>query len=196
MTRLLGLFLLLLLPVSALAQDPVLPLPSGTVLTFPDQTNGELSVDRLSFPLELPSLADGITKIPPGSYILIREEDGTFTPHTVAGKSWLMPDLHYTEALAKARELEVVSPALERCTERSLQWQDRVYSALEACSDQFGEDEALVAELTSDVREWETRALVAEEKVKRSRKAAAIAWSITGGILFGGIVATSVAVGL
>jgi hypothetical protein len=148
------------------------------------------------FPSEPPSLADGISKIPQGSLLLIRGEDGTYTARLVTRKSWLLPDSYYTEALSKARELEIVAPALERCTERALQWQDRTYGALDACSEQFGEDEALVAQLTSDVATWETRALVAEDKLEKSRKAAAVAWAITGGILFGGIVVTSVAVGL
>ena len=150
----------------------------------------------LEAPVEAEPLGERIRVVPEGSFVLLPNPEGAFVPRRVPSKFWLLPDSHYTEALARSKQLDIVAPALERCTERSLQWQDRTYEALESCSQQFGKDEALVAQLTSDVRVWETRALLAEDKVQRSRRATTVAWAITGGIIFGGIVVTSVSWGL
>lgn len=162
--------------------------------------NPSLAQDGTGVLLEAPvgaePLEERIRVVPEGSFVLLPNPEGAFVPRRVPSKFWLLPDSHYTEALARSKQLDIVAPALERCTERSLQWQDRTYEALESCSQQFGKDEALVAQLTSDVKVWETRALLAEDKVQRSRRTTMVAWAITGGLVFGGIVATSVSWGM
>jgi hypothetical protein len=166
-------------------QAAVLPLQVGTVITYLDGTNGELSEDGFYFSLTMPSLSDGISKIPDGSFILIRQEDGSFDPHRVQSKFWVLPDSHYTEAIYKARQLEICRPALDEITETSLQWMDRAYTAQTKCLEQFDGDEALIQDLTGQVQTFEARALLAEDRLKVARRRQAVAWAITGGLVLG-----------
>ena len=61
---------------------------------------------------DAPSLAEGITKVPSGSYLVLVEDDKV-TVHWVPGKQWLLPDSYYTEAIVQAKQLKICQPALE-----------------------------------------------------------------------------------
>ena len=186
---------LLLLGSLALAQDTGLALdvPEGSTVSYPALEGAE-APETAPTAVEAPSLltlrappalADGIALIPGGSLVLIRDEDGSFKPQLVPGKAVLMPELMYDNARLKARQLDICQPALDTITEETLRMADQTYAALSKCSLQFDTDEILVADLTGKLQSMETRALVAEDRLKTARKNTAVAWAITGGLVLG-----------
>ena len=190
---------LLLLASFAFGQDTgvALEVPEGASLSFPtaEGVEGPETPKRLVGAPSLlslrapPSLAEGINLVPAGSLVLLRQEDGTFKPQSVPAKAFLMPEPMYDTARLKARQLDICQPALDAITEETLRMADKTYTTLSKCSEQFDADGALVADLTSQVQSMETRALVAEDRLKTARRNTAVAWAITGGILFGGTTA-------
>ena len=154
--------MLLLLCSIALAADPLTPPPVPVAPTAP-------------------ALEDSITLVPESA--LLTFPDGT--KFTVPRKSFLLPERFYDTALVKAKQLDICQPALDTCSTTTLAWQTRTYDALTACSTQFGEDTALVSDLTGKLQSMETRALVAEDRLKQSRKNTMVAWAITGGLVLG-----------
>lgn len=188
MTRI-ALLLALLAPALAFAEDaPVVEAPptaeaTGTTLLAPIAF-----VDA-----EAPQLEDGIKLIPAGS-LLVLPGDPEPIRLSVPFKAYLLPERHYDNALIKAKQLVIAADALDRCTETSLAWQKRTSDALTTCSDQFDSDESLVTTLTGQVRTLETRALVAEDRLKTARRNQAVAWAITGGLVLGASTVIVVAV--
>jgi hypothetical protein len=197
MTRYL-LVLALVAPLAALAQDTgdtatpekertVYALPEGGALTE-GGIGGKtylLSKPALAFTLESPRLEDGITRTPPGSYLLLKGNDGSFTVRLVAGKQWLLPDAYYSDAIVKAKQLKICQPALDKMTETALGWQQRTYDESTRCLDQFDGDEALIQDATSKLQTMESRALLAEDRLKVARRNQAVAWAIAGGLVLG-----------
>jgi hypothetical protein len=186
---------LLLFAALALGQDAevALEVPAGVEVSFPsdDPETGPLVVEDPSL-LTLrapPTLADGINLVPAGSLVLLRGDDGAFESKLVVGKSFLMPEVMYDNARLKARQLDICQPALDEVTEETLRMADKTYTALSKCSEQFDADEELVADLSSQLQSMETRALVAEDRLKQAKRNSMVAWAITGGILFGGSAA-------
>jgi hypothetical protein len=149
--------------------------------------------NSVTIPLESPNLADGIQVVPVGSHVILLGPEGR-TSFILPGKYWLLPDAQYREAIIKAKQLAIYQPALDRCTEESLAWQGRVFTALETCSKQFDVDEDLIDSLTDEVRSLETRALVAEDRLKDVRHQRNVAWAITGGLVVGAVAVTAVAI--
>ena len=184
--------MLVLLLTLAFAQDTaeappedLMVLPAGTIIQPPDEPSGQLAEESFAVPLASLYLEEKITLVPEGSRLLFLGEDGTNTVRTVPGKSWLLPDSYYEEAIVKARKLAICQPALDSITEETLQMADRTYAALSKCGDQFDTDEDLIADLTGQIQSWETRALVGEDRLKQARKNTAVAWAITGGLVLG-----------
>lgn len=169
--------LALLLSTLALADDPIQPV---------------VPVDGTA-----PSIAEGITLVPAGSLLTMPPPLPGAEPSkfTVPDKAFLLPETYYDTALIKAKQLAICQPALDTCTETALSWQKRSYDALTACSDQFGVDEATVKALQTQVQQQETRALVAEGKVKQARNMAGIAWGITGGLVLGSVTVVVLTLG-
>jgi hypothetical protein len=143
-----------------------------------------------------PAVETAETVVEAAEEILLVPEGSTFTVdsvlYQVPSKYWLLPDKHYRSAIVQAKKLNVCQPALDQCVESTLEWQDRTYTALQTCSDQFGEDELLVQDLTGQVQTLETRALIAENNAQRARRNSFTAWGITGGLLVGAVVAVLV----
>jgi len=193
-----------LLLSTALAQDtldtgaPVTEALKGASLALPleagDYTNFQITAPSLLTLKAPPPLVEGVNLIPEGSVVLLRGEDGTFTAWLAAKKSFLLPEAMYDTARLKARQLEICQPALDAITEETLQMADRTYAALSKCGDQFDVDESLIHDLTGQVQTQETRALVAEDRLKQARKNTAVAWAITGGVVLGVSAATVIAV--
>lgn len=150
--------------------------------------------EGLLLPLVVPNLGEGITKLSAGSHVVLLDPDGNRSPYLVPGKSWLLPDSYYRTALTKSKQLDICQPALDRCTETSLAWQERTYDALERASTQFDSDEGLVDTLTTQVSEWETRALTAESKNQDLKVQRNTAWAVTGGLVLGAVAVTAVAI--
>lgn len=142
----------------------------------------------------LTDLSEGSVMVPYGSLVVFPPIEGESAKYTLPAKYWLLPDPHLREAVVKAKQLGICQPALDTCTEKSLAWQQRTYDALEAASVQFDEDEGLVDTLTTQVQEWETRALVAESKNKDLKTQRNTAIAITGGLILGAVAVTVVAV--
>lgn len=170
---------------SGIAEDRSTLVPEGAVITLPDQSSLTVTAPSLLAPSTPPSLAEGINVVPGGSLVLLRQEDGTFRAQLVPAKAFLMPEPMYDKALVQARQLKICQPALDSITEEMLQMADRSYQALSKCGSQFDVDESLIHTLTGQVRDWETRALVAEDRIKTARQRAVVAWSIAGGLVLG-----------
>ena len=130
-----------------------------------------------------PTLPAGLVVLPEGSSVTI----GT-TVYPLSQKYWLLPDSHYRSAVVQAKKLGVCQPALDQCVESMLEWQERTYSALQTCSDQFGADKVLAGNLATQVQTLEARALVAESNLQRARRNSVVAWGITGGLVVGAVV--------
>lgn len=173
--------LTLLLPANALGQEAEEP----SSLT--------LEPSSFTFQLTSPTLAEGISLLPSGSYVLVYE-GGELKPYKVPAKYWLMPDPFYEKALVKAKQLDVCRPALEEMTEAATTWQQRTYDEAQRCLNQYDVDGQQVQALTKDLQDMEVRALVAEDRLKQARKRAAVAWAITGGVLLGATSAIVVSV--
>lgn len=162
----------------------------GSVLT-PVSEGGEIEpVLQIKRPHLLtlrapPSLAEGVNVIPGGSLVLLRKEEGKWEPRLVPAKAFLLPEPMYDKALIQAKQLKICQPALDAVSEEALKMADRTYTALSKCDGQFDVDEVLIADLTGQVGSWETRALVAEDRLKVSRRNQAVAWAITGGLVLG-----------
>ena len=196
-------FLALLWPSEAYGQDdtaeaPVedtgaVMAPADSVVKFPDGTEQELLESTLLVPLTVPSLSEGILKLPSRS-IVLSFDGGVWRPHTLPGKYWLMPDSYYREALVKARQLPVYEGALDRCTETSLDWQRRTYDALEECSDQFGRDDDLIAEQVQTIATLESQVASLTYQRDNARRQRNVAWAITGGLVLGAATVITVAV--
>jgi hypothetical protein len=189
----------------ALAQDPdanedVLSLATGTSLVSPEDTGADPEPYVLPSPALLaferpPTLAEGISVVPSGSLLLLRQEDGSFVSRLVPAKAFLMPEPMYDNALVKAKQLDICQPALDAITEETLQMADRTYAALEKCGDQFDVDEKAIEELKKLAQDQEVRALVAEDRLKQARKGQVVAWAITGGVILGATAATAISLG-
>ena len=201
------LILALVAPLAAYAQDTgdtAEPEDTGTVYAIPaggalseGGLEGKmylLSKPAMAFLLEPPELAKGISLVPESSYLLLRQPEGTFIPHRVPGKHWLLPDAYYSDAIVKAKQLKICQPALDQMTETALAWQQRTYDEATRCLTQFDGDEALIQDLTGKVASMETRALVAEDRLKVARRNTAVAWAITGGLVLGASTVIVVAV--
>ena len=143
---------------------------------------------------DAPSLAEGIQKLPRGSLVVIANEDGALERFTVAGKSWILPDSHYREAIIKAKQLGIYQPALEACTEKSLAWQKRSFEAWDACEAQFDGDELLIASQVQTIATWEAKAYGFKDQRDTARRQRNIAWAVTGGIILGASTVIVVAV--
>lgn len=133
-----------------------------------------------------PAPLDGtIVKVPTGSQVSILDEDDTFTPYGVPSKYWLLPDTTYRNAVTAGKQINICQPALDRCTETALSWQERTYSALETCSDQFDVDGDRLMELESMNAQLGS-------KLSRARSNQVVAWAITSGLLVGAGTAVAV----
>ena len=176
---------------AALAQEmpDALHVPVGTSLTFSDDSVVSVPVPSLLAPLGPPAITEGVALVPAGSLLLLKREDGSFEPRLAGPKSFLLPEPMYDSARLQARQLQVCQPALDAIAEETLQMADRTYAALATCGSQFDTDEVLIQDLTGQVSTLETRALVAEDRLKVARKNSMVAWAVTGGILFGGTTA-------
>ena len=137
------------------------------------------------------ALAQGIVQVPEGSVLEVPGKPR----FTVPEFSFLLPESHYNQALAKALQLQVCEPALARCTETSLAWVASSEKALAACSEQFKVDASTIDTLKTQVSLVEARALTAEERLRTAHQQRNVAWAITGGLLLGGSVVVAVAVG-
>ncbi len=137
-----------------------------------------------------PTLAEGINKVAAG--VVLLNPDGTTA--VVPVKSWLLPDSYYREAITKARQLAIYEPALETCTQKALEHQALVESAVDSCTAQFESDAALITSLTRDIGTLETRALTAESLIRDLRTQRNTAWAITGGLVLGAAAVTAVAI--
>jgi hypothetical protein len=191
---------LLLFLGAALAQDTAEPevratiIPEGSAFTLPDETREGVSGPSLLTLSRPPSLAEGINMVPEGSVVLLRQEDGTFRSRLVPAKAFLLPEPMYDKALVQAKQLKICQPALDSITEEMLRMADRNYEVLSKCGGQFDSDEVLINDLTGQVRDWETRALVAEDRLKSAHRRTAVAWAITGGLVLGATSAIVVSV--
>ena len=206
----------LLWSVQAFAQDTgdtgtpeepemALEVPEGSVVGIPDtadtggtgeatHTNLDVKHPSLLTLQKPPSLAEGVNLLPAGSLVLLRQEDGSYHSRYVSTKSFIMPEPMYDNALIQAKQLKICQPALDKITEETLQMADKTYAALAKCGDQFDVDETLIADLTGQVGSWETRALVAEDRLKQARRSQLVAWGITGGLILGASAAIVVTV--
>lgn len=137
-----------------------------------------------------PHLPDGINLVQAG--VLLTSPEGAKS--VVPVKSWLLPDSYYREAIMKARQLELFQPALDVCTAKAIELQNKVVLSLNSCEEQFDADQTLIFKLSDQVGTLETRALVAEDKVKDIRSQRNIAWAITGGLVIGAVAVTAVAI--
>lgn len=162
----------------AAPQDVPLDLPTDTFKPAP----------TVALP-ETPNLPEGINMVPTGVVLLM--PDGS--KRLVALKSWLLPDAFYREALTKAKQLAICEPALDSITEKALGLQQKVAASLDSCSTQFDSDEAQINDLTAQVGSLETRALVAEDKVKDLRGQRNVAWAVAGGLVLGAVSVSVVA---
>jgi hypothetical protein len=126
------------------------------------------------------SLPSGVVPVPPGSEILLGGNS-----RLVPEQYWLLPDDYYRKALVSAKQLEICRPALEQITEDALAWQDRTYSALHECSEQFGRDEELVQQLTVQVMTSEAKNLLAIERQKKAQRVAIVSWAVSGALVLG-----------
>ena len=144
--------------------------------------------------LEAPSLADGIQKLPRGSLVILVDADGEPQKFTVSGKSWILPDSHYREAIIKAKQLGIYQPALEACTEKSLDWQKRSFEAWDACEAQFDSDETLISDQVQSIATWEAKAYGFKDQRDTARRQRNIAWAVTGGLVLGAVTVTAIAV--
>jgi hypothetical protein len=102
----------------------------------------------------------------------------------------------YDTALTKAKQLEICRPALDNCTDLSLEWMRKADNALETCQTQFDTDEKLITDLTGQVGDLETQLTTTQLKLHRNRTAAGVAWAITGGIIAGTVTTAIVAASL
>ena len=141
-----------------------------------------------------PNLAAGIATVPAGSLVVLHQEDGTYRARYIPTKHFLMPEPMYDSSRAQARQLKICQPALDAIAEETLQMADRVYKTLQSCGDQFDVDEAFISDLNSQLQSMETRALVADDRLKMARRNTAVAWGITGGVALGAVAATVVSV--
>jgi hypothetical protein len=132
-----------------------------------------------------PTLAEGIALVPGGSLILVRQEDGTFKARIVPEKGFFLPEPMYDTARLKARQLQICEPALEKITEQTLKMADQNYAVLATCGQQFEGDALLIQDLTGQVRTLESRALLAEDRLKGARKTSAIMSAVAGGLVLG-----------
>jgi len=188
----------------ALAQDPpdTEPPPPETTAVSGAEGGGEGSSTEGAELTPSPAvedpkaeeLPDKIKLVPAGSVLVVPALEGGELRYKVPRKSFLLPELHYDNALIKVKQLAICQPALDKCTDTSLEWQKRTYDALTECSNQFDSDEALIQDLTSKFQSMETRALVAEDRLKVARKNQAVAWGITGGLVLGAVTAIVVTV--
>ena len=119
-----------------------------------------------------------IVKLPLGSYVRILQEDGTHKLYKVPSKHWLLPDSYYREAVTMGKHLKICQPALDTCTETSLAWQERTYTALNTCSEQFEVDGTRLTDL---IAQNEQMAF----KLSKARSNQVVAWAITSGLLVG-----------
>jgi len=128
-------------------------------------------------------------------------EPGDTLP-TLTEKVWVLPDRHYSNCLAKARDVVSLTDRLDRCTEEGLKSLDRCNRSLTVCDGfidralgQFDTDENAVNTLTLQVLDLE-RALAVEkgtsQQVKHQRN---VAWAVTGGVLVTLGTVAAVAVG-
>lgn len=168
---------------------------AALTLLVPATALGQEAEEPSSFTFQLtsPTLAEGISLLPSGSYVLAYE-GGELKPYKVPAKYWLLPDPFYEKALVKAKQLDVCRPALEEMTEAATTWQQRTYDEAQRCLNQYDVDGQQVQALTKDLQDMEVRALVAEDRLKQARKRTAVAWAIAGGVLLGATSAVVVSV--
>jgi len=171
------------------ASEEVIEAPEGSVLINPEGSEFRLPTRSLTFSINVPEIGPGINLIPQGSFVVILNEGGTYTGLFVPAKQFLMPEPMYDRARLKARQFEVCQPALEAITEETLAMADRTNQILAACGGQFDSDEEQISGLVDELRSMETRALVAEDRLKAARRNSGIAWGITGGVTLGVILA-------
>ena len=133
------------------------------------------------------ALAQDITPIPAGAEI---HHDGGVTPVDV--KSWLLPDASFREALAQAKELEIVKPALSECTDTTLSLTAKVQTVAKQCLTQFDGDQVRIDQMVKDIASMEQRALVAEGRLHEVKTQRTIAWSILGGVVLGAVTVVAV----
>ena len=129
-------------------------------------------------PEEVPALDGTIVKVPTGSQVSILGDGGTFTPYGVPSKYWLLPDSYYRNAVTAGKQLQICQPALDTCTETALAWQERTYTALQTCSDQFGSDSDQITGLIIENGQLSF-------KLAKARNNQVVAWAITSGLLVG-----------
>lgn len=188
----------LLISTPALAQEDAsdeAPAPEAT----PDPTNGgneALAPGEAPLKVEAPVFDAGIHVIPPGALITMPPQ--WVTDHnlrsafwTVEGKSFLLPEPMYNTALTKAKQLDICRPALDHCTEVSLEWMRKADEALGACQEQMDSDETLVTDLTGRITDLDNRLATSELKLHRQRTATGVSWAITSGVVVG-LVTTAI----
>jgi len=137
--------------------------------------------------LLLTTLAFGgdIVQVPEDSVVTFPADEAGETPDplTVPEFSFLMPEPMYDTALAKAKKLAIVEPALESCYETSDFWMRQSKEAMDLSVAQFDADE-----------EWQTRALTAEDKARRATVQRNTAYAVTATVVaafLGGVYVSS-----
>ena len=133
------------------------------------------------------AFAQDVTPIPAGAEI---HHEGEVT--TVDVKSWLLPDETFREAVAQAKELEIVKPALSECTDTTISLTAKVQTVAKQCLTQFDGDQARIDQMVKDMASMEQRALVAEGRLHEVKIQRTIAWSILGGVALGAVTVLAV----
>ena len=166
----------------------MLPLLLLSTLAFAQETP---EIEPVAFvDSSAPLLAEGIQLIPPGTLLVFPGDEAH--RFSLGGKSFLLPEPYYNTALAKARQLDTCSPALDSCTDKALELRTKCDERLNTCLGQFDVDENLVQEILTDRNLWETRALVAETGLKDALRDKWVAWAVTGGLVLGATTVTVV----
>jgi len=148
----------------------------------------------LCFPLLAQEpIPDGVQRLADGSTVEVVVEGGD-KPYILPGTYWVLPDTYYRAAVVKAKQLELYKTSLDECTTTSLAWQTRTSDVMRQCSEQFDHSDQTEANLVSQIKDWETRALVAEGRSKDLRNQRNTAWAITGGLVLGAVTVTAIAV--
>jgi hypothetical protein len=145
-----------------------------------------------------PEIEESIFILPIGTVLTLPPPKGNLTEpilHTVPFKAFLLPESHYDTALSKAKQLDICLTGLDTCTTTALEWQGRVATALQSCSDQFDTDEELIDGFSIQIRDLETDVLRAEEKASKNARMAGIGWAIVGGLVAGGVFAAALTFG-
>ena len=131
-----------------------------------------------------------VTALPVGTTITVPGA----APVTLTQKDWLLTDSAYRSAVTQAKQLEIIQPAYEECTDTTLKLTHKIQETSQVCLGQFSLDENQVSDLTAQLQTMESRAMTAESRLKDVRQQRTIAWAITSGLVLGAAAVTVVAI--